>query len=351
MCIICVKPTNVLFPNETILKNCFDNNSDGAGFMYVHEGKVHIKKGLMTFNAFKAALHVAREKTGDTAPYVLHFRISTQGFEKTCTHPFPLSSKMENLKKLKGTCNIGVAHNGIISLTSDGHKDYSDTMLFITDYLSLIIENYKWHESSKKKKLIEKLIGSSRLAILDKTGHIERLGSGWVQDKDSNCWFSNHSYSYKKYKWSGTSYSGYWDTHECVWDEKNHCWEYRKIESKKGTNKKTVKTYYDYDDYDDYLDDFNNRYRNQIVEPKLDIKKPAAPVIAKTNSKVIHTTHYWNSFKQENGTYDFSMLYCPYSEEDDDSYCTKCNKKRECAYIKNITATPEAENSCKAVNK
>ena len=91
MCIIAYKPLNVAFPEEYILHNCFDNNDDGAGFMYAFNGEVHIHKGYETFEKFMAALNKARAITGDKVPYVMHFRIATQGYERTMTHPFPLS--------------------------------------------------------------------------------------------------------------------------------------------------------------------------------------------------------------------------------------------------------------------
>ena len=194
MCVICVKPFGVEFPEKTILKNCFDNNSHGAGFMYVYEKKVYIHKGYTTFNAFYNALNNARRKTGDKTSYVMHFRIATQGYEKCMTHPFPLSSNMKQLKKVKTSCNIGIAHNGVLDLTSDGSKEYSDTMLFITDYLSNIIRSYSWYKDARTVKLIENLIRGSRLAILDKNNHVEILGEGW--QADYGCYFSNLSYSY-----------------------------------------------------------------------------------------------------------------------------------------------------------
>ena len=82
MCVICVKPTNTLFPSKETLQNCFYNNNDGAGFMYTFQDKVHIQKGLMTFESFWNCLEQARQKTGDNVPYVMHFRISTQGHYK-----------------------------------------------------------------------------------------------------------------------------------------------------------------------------------------------------------------------------------------------------------------------------
>ena len=226
MCVIAYKPLNIAFPEEQILKNCYDNNPDGAGFMYTFNGKVYIQKGYTSYSTFKAALDTARAKTGDNVPYVMHFRIATQGFKPEMTHPFPLSSNMEALKRTKCNCNIGVAHNGILSLTSDGSKEYSDTMKFITDYLSLIIRSYDWHKDDRTKTLIERLIHGSRLAILDKHGHCELMGEGWVEDK--GIFYSNTSYNRKKVTYTWSKGWDWYDTFYDPYDEWDKYWNKKK---------------------------------------------------------------------------------------------------------------------------
>lgn len=288
MCVICVKPTDTLFPLKETLQNCFFNNNDGAGFMYTFKDKVHIQKGLMTFESFWNCLEQARQKTGDNVPYVMHFRISTQGHYKECTHPFPLSSKMTNLKMLKGTCSIGVAHNGVIRLTSDGAKDYSDTMKFITDYLYCIVDGDKqWYKNNNKLKLVERLTENNRLAILDANGHIITIGKGWIKDKDG-CMYSNNSYSYKKQVINSYSYS--------PWYQNDYDYDFNDSSSKSS--------------YDLWLK--KNRQKTDIT-PK----------------------HKWSMYKNSDGvTYTFSHFYCPYTEEDNDAYCTCCTSKTTCPYVK-----------------
>jgi hypothetical protein len=48
MCIAVYKRVGVKMPSDKILETCFENNSDGAGYMFAHGGKVNIKKGFMT---------------------------------------------------------------------------------------------------------------------------------------------------------------------------------------------------------------------------------------------------------------------------------------------------------------
>lgn len=199
MCIVVYKKIGQSLPSRDILKNCFINNPDGAGFMYNFKNKVIIEKGFMTWEAFDVALSNVENKIDvRKSAMVLHFRITTQGgINQECTHPFPLSSKMDDLKLLRTTSDIGVAHNGIISLTSTYSKvDYSDTMKFITDYLSLIIESKDYYKSKNKLKLIQRLCGS-KLAILDSNGHCELIGD-FIEN--NGIYYSNSSYAQAKTK-------------------------------------------------------------------------------------------------------------------------------------------------------
>ena len=148
----------------------------------------------MTFDGFLRSLTKTVMQYGADRAYVLHFRWSTQaGIRRDCTHPFPLSKKMSDLRKLKTTCDIGIAHNGIIPLTSSYSKtiNYSDTMEFITEYLSLIVKNRDYHKDPDTVKLIEKL-SDSKLAILDGDGHCELTGGDWIED--NGVFYSNDGY-------------------------------------------------------------------------------------------------------------------------------------------------------------
>ena len=208
MCIILYKPSGVNLPDKQVLKTCFTNNPDGAGYMYAHKGQVHIRKGFMDFSSFEDSLdNVLKTIDEVKTPMVLHFRITTQGgVNKPCTHPFPLSKNMSDLRQLRYKTDIGIAHNGIITLTSEGYYgyksystkvvDYSDTMKFITDYLSLIIKSPKYYKDKDTLELIERLAGS-KLAILDANGHCELIGNF---TKDNGIYYSNDSYKPKVYK-------------------------------------------------------------------------------------------------------------------------------------------------------
>lgn len=320
MCIIMVKEQNVLFPEEKILENCWDNNPDMGGFMYAWQGQVHIRKGFLTFEDFKRALNKAREKTGDKVPYVLHFRISTQGYNKECCQPFPLSSKMHNLKKLKCASNIGVAHNGVLSLTSNGAKDYSDTMLFITDYLTNIVRGFDWYEDKRTKLLIENLISGSRFAIMDKNGHIERCGKGWVKDTVSGCHFSNSTYSYKKYVWKGNTTGSYlysdddW-SYDYYGKSKGNYWQ----NWKSATTEKVVQTVKAVQTVNTVKTVNTATQAKQSRKEKKDDKKSGK-----------------DYYSKETGICNFDESNCPHTLYDEDVYCDRdiCKNFHNCSYVK-----------------
>ncbi len=198
MCIICASPAGVRQPGFATIRTMFRNNPHGAGYMYARDGKVHISKGYMDINSFLGALESENFTRNDAVVY--HFRISTQaGVSPQMTHPFPLSNRRECMKALDVECKCGIAHNGIIRLTSDPeNSEYSDTAVFITDYLSEIIRRPRDLKDPGILKMIHRLAGS-KLAIMDASGYIATIGS-FINE--SGLLFSNSSYVFPKIQWT-----------------------------------------------------------------------------------------------------------------------------------------------------
>ena len=196
MCIICVSPKRVRQPNVTTIRRMFRNNPDGAGYMVARDGKVIISKGFMNVDEYIEAIRAEHFTAKD--PVVYHFRISTQaGVNPQMTHPFPLSNRIEHMKVLDVECSCGVAHNGIIRLTTDrNNREYSDTALFIANYLSLIIREPGDLKDERVLTLIHRLAGS-KLAIMDGDGYIATIGE-YINQKGllfSNTSFETDTYS------------------------------------------------------------------------------------------------------------------------------------------------------------
>ena len=197
MCIIAIKNKGVSMPDEKILKTMFKNNSDGAGFMYAYNGAVHIEKGFMHYNEFKSAIDSLAEKYDISAlPLVMHFRIATSGnIDGGTTHPFPVSSKRNALRKLKYTTDLAIAHNGVIPISAP--KNMSDTMQYVAKRLTLYrnIQN-DFYKHNCFLKRVEKEI-KSKMVFLDKSGYIATVGEFITED--NGMIYSNTSYKDKTY--------------------------------------------------------------------------------------------------------------------------------------------------------
>ena len=191
MCIIAVSRKGVKQPSLDQLRNMFDNNPHGAGYMYARNGRVTIHKGFMTFDDF--VRQIEKEHFTEDDPVVYHFRISTQaGVNPQMTHPFPLTSVLENCEKLDVKCSVGIAHNGIIRMTSSFKETrFSDTAIFITDYMTRLIRKEEDITDSSVIEMID-LLTNSKWAIMDgTTGTIVTVGKF---TNDEGILFSNETY-------------------------------------------------------------------------------------------------------------------------------------------------------------
>lgn len=191
MCVICVSAHGVPQPSKNQIKTMFQTNPHGAGYMVARSGRVEIHKGFMTCESLLAAL--ARENLTSDDAVVYHFRISTQaGVTPTMTHPFPLTRKISDCKLLDTMCDIGVAHNGVIRLTSDFRdREYNDTAHFIAEYLSYLVRNKYDMTNTNIQDAIYNLT-YSRWAMLYKDGTVATVGN-FIQEKNGLL-FSNMSY-------------------------------------------------------------------------------------------------------------------------------------------------------------
>ena len=190
MCIICVSPSGVKQSGVKTLRTMFFRNPHGAGYMYARDGKVVIHKGFMDFHSFLMAVRAEHFTAEDSVVY--HFRISTQaGVSPAMTHPFPLSNQIERMLALDLTCKCGVTHNGIIRLTTDPtNTRYSDTAIFITDYLSSMIRK---PADLRNQALLDRIydLAQSKFAIMDASGYIATVGT-FINDH--GLLYSNDSY-------------------------------------------------------------------------------------------------------------------------------------------------------------
>ena len=191
MCIIAAKPAGVAMPGETTIRNMWDGNPDGAGYMYADGGKVHIEKGFMQYEAFAESLRKLGERYDLTKlPMVLHFRITTHGGTKPeNTHPFPVTDSIGALKKLRSVTNLGVAHNGIIPIQP--RTGISDTMEYIASQLAPLHRALpRFYENRHAMQMVENAT-TSKLAFLTGRGKIFTIGHFLEEE---GILYSNDSY-------------------------------------------------------------------------------------------------------------------------------------------------------------
>lgn len=190
MCIICSSAAGVRQPSESQLERCFRSNPHGAGYMVARNGAVEISKGFMTWPEFLRAIRYEKFTAAD--PVVYHFRISTQaGVTPEMCHPFPLTAHIEDCKLLDVGCPVGVAHNGVIRLTSDPtDREYSDTAHYIAEFLRFFVREPSDLEDPDVLDAISRTTGS-KWAIMDGSGLIATVGD-FVSDR--GLLFSNSSY-------------------------------------------------------------------------------------------------------------------------------------------------------------
>ena len=211
MCVICYKPVGKNLPSKKKIKTMFNNNPDGAGLMYSDGERVIIKKGFMTLGAFNSALSDIRDRASDI-PIVMHFRITTHGGTSAgMTHPFPVTDDVKKLAELEIETGLGVAHNGIISMTSYA-KALSDTAEYVRRYMTKLLRD---GVDADILDIIEESIGS-KMCILERDMSAHLLGD-FIQD-GNGVFYSNDSYKpaskrgTKKTSWSYTP--SYWSNYD-----------------------------------------------------------------------------------------------------------------------------------------
>lgn len=216
MCIIAIKKAGIDMIPASIMETMYENNSDGAGYMYAFDGKVHIIKGFMKYDALINSLDKLNDKHNlKDLSMVFHFRISTAGrVDGGNCHPFPVTDDFNQLRKTHVNTNLAMAHNGVIHAFSPYNMNdiYNDTQHFIASCVSYLYSlNADFLADERTAELFENIIDGSRLAFLDSEGKIRTFGD-WIET--GGIMYSNTSYLsrktydscipiYKSYNYSG----------------------------------------------------------------------------------------------------------------------------------------------------
>ena len=193
MCVIAVSPKGIKQPSVSDLRSMWVQNPHGGGYMLIRNDRIVIHKGFMYWDDFIRS--VRSEHLTKADPVVYHFRISTQGgINPQMTHPFPITHHLQYTKALDAECDIAVAHNGIIPLTSSAfEKEYSDTALFVTKYLSWLVR-YPEDINNKSIQTMIQELGNSKFVLMNYRGDIATIGKFYNHD---GILLSNENHLYK----------------------------------------------------------------------------------------------------------------------------------------------------------
>jgi hypothetical protein len=183
MCIAILNTPNVTF-SKSLIRNCWENNGDGAGLIYTDTKRkaLHTFKELNSLEAYYAKYIEVRRKH-PKSKVVLHFRISTSGgVNIQNTHPFIVNDA------------LAFVHNGVISELNGIDKDRSDTNLFNERILKGLPIGFERNETIAK--IIGKYIGHSKLVFLNALNEalIVNTNLGVTDPAYAECWFSNNTY-------------------------------------------------------------------------------------------------------------------------------------------------------------
>ena len=200
MCIAILNTKGTTLKKE-VLRNCWENNGDGAGILYINnDKKLSVFKEMTSFDNFYNNYSEIKSKYGKRN-IVLHFRISTHGrVNETNCHPFLVDD------------SIGFVHNGMIYDVPTS-TEFSDTYMFNQTILKNLKEGFEYNETILE--MIDTFIGSgSKLVFLNDNDDyfiVNEKAGHW----HLGCWFSNTSYKqvnswvdYGGIKKSKVGYSG-----------------------------------------------------------------------------------------------------------------------------------------------
>lgn len=174
MCQIIYKPNNATITKNE-LRQCWIENSDGAGFMFSENNKLIVQKGYMSFRSFWKAIKLNLNKT-----LVMHFRFSTHGPKNPDnTHPFLINE------------SLAVCHNGIFSEMGKIKDGFSDTAHFVKNVLMQLPINFL--DNIGIKCIIEEycIKEHSKLVFMDHKSDVTILNEAAGQWQDGK-WFSSY---------------------------------------------------------------------------------------------------------------------------------------------------------------
>jgi predicted glutamine amidotransferase len=176
MCIIAFKPKGVELPSNFYdkVKVMMERNPHGVGIAIKMNDNdtIHILKGLYTADQMIAI--IKRKHPGRQDEFLFHARIGTSGKNdgENC-HPFFVTSDLFDITREDAYRRFPVlAHNGVFSDYSNSSFTYSDTVMFIKQFLCAPRYNFLFNSAPALfEKVFTNELGHNKLVVMfpDKT--------------------------------------------------------------------------------------------------------------------------------------------------------------------------------------
>ena len=186
MCLALLKRPGAYLPDE-YLRTAWQNNPDGAGYMFADSGLLHVRRGFGKLKKFLKAWK-ADMRNHPRANFIMHFRLATHGSKALANcHPMPINA------------DLAFVHNGIfnIHIPTDGDSDTKALADHIAQWpKGWLFDDASWQVLTKFCGRNNKLIF---LTANDEVRIVNELSGQWSH----GVWYSNHSYLFAGYYGAG----------------------------------------------------------------------------------------------------------------------------------------------------
>ncbi len=179
MCLIIETRKDIVIP-KFVMKDMYEKNNDGYGFMYVRNGHA---QGVKSHGKTLDELYETYLELKEFEPYI-HLRMKTHGdINEEMAHPYYCGN------------GIWLMHNGVLSELQGEDKTKSDTWYFAENYLKPLFAQAKdpiaLLSTPAFQCMVTKFIGSgNRIVLLDRVvGGLRFNDSSWhtIINEDTKC--------------------------------------------------------------------------------------------------------------------------------------------------------------------
>ncbi len=180
MCLAILQLKGTKLISKGIFKIGYEQNPHGAGYMFVENGKVVVKKPFWGWQEIYESYVNDFKRCGNNSHFAIHFRLATEGsIGMANCHPHEIKPS-----------KLALIHNGVLYIEYeppyDPLEDKSDSAQF-ADYLSHFPDNFL---TTDCKKELEELIGNwNKIVIMDSDNNFVILNeeNGYWKD---GAWYS-----------------------------------------------------------------------------------------------------------------------------------------------------------------